>query len=344
MDNYTLSVIVPAYNCESTISQTLDSLLSQKSKDMEIIIINDGSTDSTEAICQKYCSENINIKYFYKDNSGVSETRNLGIKKSTGKYIAFLDSDDVWDSEYYDEELNEDLKQKDCDIFVFSSCFSDMNLNVQEYVKVKNELLIDYKDKAVDKYYHHFSSFIFKNEFLKVNNLKFNPSLRYGEDELFRSQCLYLSHSIYAKDKLSFYYRNNINSATKLNRKHRLFAEQKLKAYYLMKDFFFGEYEKEGKEKVIRNSRTVAYFSQAIKLLSEIGYGYKNIKNICEAENVRVFLKNCEKYYDLYYIEKDNLEGYIKSPFLFYVKNRFHGLWYYPALKVKRMISALRRK
>lgn len=344
MEKYALSVIVPAYNCEETISQTLDSILSQKSKDLEIIIVNDGSTDNTEKICLEYCSKNPNVKYFKKSNSGVSETRNLGIEKSVGEYIAFLDSDDVWDLKYYDDDLCNRLKTSEYDILVFSSCFSDMNLNIVEYVGVKDEILVSQKDKAVDRYYHSFCSFIFKTKFLKSNNLCFNSNLRYGEDELFRSQCLYLANKILAQDKLSFYYRNNVNSATKMNRKQKLFAKQKLKAYYLMKEFFFEQYERNSEELFIKNSRTVSYFAHAIRLLSEIGYGYGKIKKICTEENICLLYENIGKYYDLYYVDRDILKNYIESPFTFYFKNRFHGLWFYSAVGFKHWLMRLKKR
>lgn len=338
MKNIALSVIVPAYNCEKTLAQTLDSLLGQKSKDLEVVIVNDGSADNTESICQSYCSRYDNIKYFKKSNSGVSDTRNLGIENATGEYVAFLDSDDIWDSAYYDEELNSLLKKGEHDILVFSTCFSDMELNVLEYVKVEDQILVDKKNKAVDTYYHHFSSFIFRKSFLDKNSLRFNNRLRYGEDELFRAQCLYLAHSIFAKDKLSFYYRNNVYSATKINRKQKLYAVQKLEAYYLFKDFFLKQYEKEGTELIIKNSNTVSYFAYAIKHLSEIGYGYKKVKKICNDENISSLYENIGKYYNLYYVEKGILESYIKNPFVFYVKKRLHGIWYYPALDFKHWL------
>lgn len=334
-----LSVVVPAYNCEKTLAQTLDSLLSQKCTDLEIIVVNDGSEDGTDAICRSYCNDHKNIKYYTKENTGVSETRNIGIERATGRYICFLDSDDVWDKNYYDGELNRRLIDEEYDILVFSSCFSDLDLNITEYVKVNDAILIDQKDRAVDMYYHSFCSFIFKKAFLDENGLKFNTELRYGEDELFRSQCLYLASSVIAKDKLSFYYRDNINSATKRKRNQRLFAQQKLRAYYLMKEFFFAEYAECGLKKTIRNATTAKYLIHALELLSEIGVGLKTIKSLCEQENVRELAENSGKGFRLHSSIQASLDEINKSTTRFYCKHRFHGLWYYTALSVKRSIK-----
>ncbi len=335
---YTLSVIVPAYNSEKTIAQTLDSLLKQKSTDLEIIIVNDGSTDDTEAICREYCNSHENVKYFIKNNSGVSETRNLGIERASGEYVCFLDSDDVWDDNYYDDVLHSQLNNTDYDIFVFSSCFSDMDLNVKEYVKVNDALLVEQKDRAVDMYYHSFCSFIFKKSFLTNNALKFNENIRYGEDELFRSQCLYLAKTVFAQDKLSFYYRDNVFSSTKMRRNQKLFAKQKLEVYYLMKEFFFEQYEKESLSRMVRNATTAKYLVHAIALLSETGVGLKKIKKLCEQEKIQELALNAGKEFKLHSGVQAELEKIVGATARFYYKHRFHGLWYNTALFVKHKI------
>ncbi|WP_318503684.1 glycosyltransferase family 2 protein [Photobacterium leiognathi] len=95
-----ISVVIPAYNASSTIIKTISSARNQvfiDSVDLEIIIVNDGSTDNTEHLVRDYMSNNSgNIVIINKDNGGVSSARNLGIKKSTGEWVAFLDSDDEW--------------------------------------------------------------------------------------------------------------------------------------------------------------------------------------------------------------------------------------------------------
>ncbi len=343
-DKKTLSVIIPAYNCEKTIAQTIDSILEQQCKDIEIVIIDDGSTDSTANICKEYCSNHSFIRYYYKENTGVSRTRNLGIEKAKGTYIAFIDSDDIWDKEYYDNQLNEKLKSEEYDVLAFSSCFSDMDLNITEYVKVEDEILVDKKDEAVDKFYHSFSSFIYKLDLIKENDLYFCTKLKYGEDELFRSKCLYMAHKIWAQDKLSFYYRNNINSATKVNRRQKLFAKQKLKTYYLMKEFFYNQYKKEGSELVVKNATTAKYLVEAIRLLSETGYGYIKVKKICQEENIQLIKDNIGKHYQMYYKHTDILNDYLKSAFIAYTKRRIFGLCYYTAVGFKHWLIRLKNK
>ncbi len=91
--NPKVSIVIPTYNRETIICKAIDSALSQTYKNLEIIIVDDGSTDNTKTVLEKYGSR---LNYFYQENKGISGARNAGIKRSTGQYIAFLDSDDYW--------------------------------------------------------------------------------------------------------------------------------------------------------------------------------------------------------------------------------------------------------
>lgn len=91
-----VSVIIPTFNCGNYISEAIDSVLKQSFKDFEIVIVDDGSTDNTKSVIDKYKERNYPIKYIYQENKGPVYARNMGILKSSGEYIAFLDSDDVW--------------------------------------------------------------------------------------------------------------------------------------------------------------------------------------------------------------------------------------------------------
>ncbi len=91
-----VSVIIPAYDSEKFISETIMSVLNQTYKDYELIIVDDGSTDNTAAIVKRYVSLHNNIRYIYQPHHGQSEAKNIGIRESKGEFIAFLDHDDIW--------------------------------------------------------------------------------------------------------------------------------------------------------------------------------------------------------------------------------------------------------
>lgn len=115
MLNDTVSIIVPIYNKEKYLEKCLDSILGQTYRDLEIILVDDGSTDNSLAICQRYAEKDLRIKIYHKSNGGVSSARNLGLEKSTGKYISFVDPDDFIHSEFI-EQLETMLVQSDAEI------------------------------------------------------------------------------------------------------------------------------------------------------------------------------------------------------------------------------------
>ena len=110
-----VSVIVPVYNVEKYLRQCLDSILQQTYQNLDILIINDGSTDGSDTICREYLEKDERISYFAKENTGISDTRNVGIRQATGEYVTFVDSDD-WIEKTYIEELYDKLITYHADI------------------------------------------------------------------------------------------------------------------------------------------------------------------------------------------------------------------------------------
>ena len=101
-----VSIVIPSYNAEKHIIETINSVLSQSYKDWELILIDDGSTDNTAAIIKRFSENDNRIKSYHQDNSGVSIARNYGLQKSSGEFIAFLDADDVWLPFFLEKKVN----------------------------------------------------------------------------------------------------------------------------------------------------------------------------------------------------------------------------------------------
>jgi glycosyltransferase involved in cell wall biosynthesis len=110
-----VSIIIPIYNMENYLEECIESIIEQSYKNIEIILINDGSTDKSEIICRKYQIKDTRIKLISSKNKGVSNARNLGIEASTGEYISFIDPDDTVDKKYI-EKLLIHMKKYCCDI------------------------------------------------------------------------------------------------------------------------------------------------------------------------------------------------------------------------------------
>ena len=142
MNNPLISVIVPVYNTEQYLRRCIDSVLAQTYQDFELLLIDDGSKDSSGAICDEYAVKDTRVKVFHKENGGVSSARRMGVAHSSGEYVYFVDSDDS----ILPDALQEMLKcvQSDVDIVVFDSRL-DGSYSSIEYA----EQLLNFQDWAV---------------------------------------------------------------------------------------------------------------------------------------------------------------------------------------------------
>lgn len=114
-----ISIIVPIYNVENYLRQCLDSIIAQTYQNFECLLINDGSPDNSAEICREFVDKDARFRYFEKENGGLSSARNLGIEKSRGAYITFVDSDDWLDSDYL-EVLYSKIVEYDTDFVIGS--------------------------------------------------------------------------------------------------------------------------------------------------------------------------------------------------------------------------------
>ena len=146
MDTYKVSVIVAAYNIEKYIARCLDSILNQTYKNLEIIVVNDGSSDNTGEIIDKYSERDTRIKVIHKENGGVSSARNKGIDMSTGDYIGFVDGDDTIEPDMY-ELLVSNAINYNCDI---SHCGYKLIENQEEkLIHGTNQIIIQDRKKGI---------------------------------------------------------------------------------------------------------------------------------------------------------------------------------------------------
>lgn len=151
-----ISIIIPVYNTEKYLTSCLDSVINQTYRNLEIILVDDGSTDNSGAICQEYALTDQRIKYFKKENNGAASARNFGLKMAKGKYIGFVDSDDIIHKDMYLTlynnliDYNADLSI--CDVTRFSDVpnFNNSN-NIWEYDTLK-ALKVLLEDKKICSY------------------------------------------------------------------------------------------------------------------------------------------------------------------------------------------------
>lgn len=224
MINNKVSVIVPVYNAEKFLDRCLESIINQTYHNLEIIVINDGSSDNSLNICQKYEKNDNRILIIDSVNEGVSAARNKGIKKATGKYLAFVDSDDYIEKNMI-ESLVKRQRETNADLVVCDFCFEDINGN---YDTRNNKTIISMnKDQTIynvlhpNKIYYGFLwNKLFLNQIFIENNLLFDLDISMREDLLLiLDYCKYINYSSYISDNLYHYVNANSKSLSVLKSK-----------------------------------------------------------------------------------------------------------------------------
>ena len=217
-----LSIIVPVYNVEGYLPQCLDSLVNQTLKEIEIILVNDGSTDSSEAICQAYAEKDSRIILCSKTNGGLSDARNYGLQRASSQVVGFVDSDDYIDHDMFQILL--DLKKKEeADIAVGGVKMTSNNGDVYLTRAVEDTVCLDryaamkelLKSKRIT---NSVCNKIF--DISLFNNIQF-PFGKLYEDEYVTYKLFDNSNKVAMTNKVYYYYRLSPNSIT-----HSTFSER----------------------------------------------------------------------------------------------------------------------
>lgn len=215
MNNLKISIIMPVYNSEKVITRAITSILNQTYKNFELIIVNDGSTDSTGEICKQIAEENNKIIYIEIENNGVSNARNTGMKKATGNYVMFIDNDD----EYYEntvESVVDTLKNNpDLDLVVFSYDRIHISNNRTKQMRLSEGVNInDGKDKNIfieklqkECLFNQIWNKAFRRELLFNNKVEFDTNISSGEDYKFNIKFIdVVNNATYIDEILYKYY------------------------------------------------------------------------------------------------------------------------------------------
>lgn len=212
VNNIKISVIVPVYNAQESIGKCIDSILDQTFKNVEIILVNDGSSDNTLSICQQYAEKHSNIYLIDQVNQGVASARNQGLKVATGDVITFVDSDDYIANEMYEVMLSE-MKRTDADVveagfyrqykascrtFRFKKEFIEGQNNLVRHVLERKNTF----DGSWNKLYRK----------RIINDIRFQP-LSYSEDFLFNFEVHKNAHRKLVLSDVFYYYVDNPGAA-----------------------------------------------------------------------------------------------------------------------------------
>ena len=211
-----VSVIVPVYNCKKYLETAIRSVIEQTLfNETELILVDDGSTDGSGEICDKFASEYPNIFAVHQNNSGVSVARNTGMEAAKGEYIAFLDSDDSYEKNFIQTMLeNSEYDLVCCDFY----CNSKDEKNVGKYFENKtyfrNDFTIDFYRKTIRQEFYSCWNKLYKKSIISENNIKFTPGVRYAEDMTFVMEYLKFCESFRFVSTPLYYYNVNPGNTT----------------------------------------------------------------------------------------------------------------------------------
>lgn len=239
-----VSVIVPVYNTSKYLNRCLDSLVNQTLKDIEIIIINDKSTDDSIDIIKEYENKYKNIRVIHnKTNKGIGYNRNLGIEKSSGKYISFIDSDDWVSQDMYEKMYNKAIKDKDdlviCNYFkMLEENSSVRKLDCDYYISERKDTILEESPSLINEVNLAPWNKIYKKELLE--DIRFPEKLKY-EDAIVTIKALARAKKIgFINEKLNYYLVRSKSETTVMNEKvfdifkilDMIIEELKEKKYY----------------------------------------------------------------------------------------------------------------
>lgn len=210
-----ISVIVPVYNTQKYLSKCIESLINQSYRHLQIVIIDDGSTDNSQSLCDAYAEQDSRVTVVHKKNQGVSSARNLGIELAHGDYISFIDSDDWLEPDAYEHLIRCILKHK-VDAVIFEYFVDDEKGRSAHKTYPHLHGLMD-KAKAVETTISPVNRFAWSKIYAKnlICNLRFEESIHIGEDTLFACAALGNAKSVFYTDKSLYHHVQSEVSATR---------------------------------------------------------------------------------------------------------------------------------
>ena len=223
MNNALVSIIVHVYNAERYLARCIESILNQSYKNIEVILINDGSTDKSGEICDYYSSKDKRVKVIHQKNSGPSVARNKGIDIAKGKYIQFVDSDDYIEYNMTELLVNEMKNNVDLVLCGYRKIYKDSkgkliikNNNAYKKTNISKDEFLDIFGKIFKNYYiSYIWNKLYVTDIIKKNNIYFDSKIGWGEDFIFNFSYLnYCNKFSIIDDLLYNYIQYNYNSIT----------------------------------------------------------------------------------------------------------------------------------
>ena len=303
-----VSIIVPIYNAQNYLSRCLDSLLAQTLEDIEIILINDGSTDDSLDICKAYEAKDPRIVLIDQANGGVSAARNAGINRASGEYIGFVDPDD-WIEPWMYALMYNKARTLDCPICFCNYYKDDKNSSIPKRFKIKQETLnreeiiemIVSNMVGVDDIMPNYNFVmgcvwrgLYSRAFIEAHHISFEVGVGIMEDLVFNVQALLKADQICIVPEFLYHYVQNPKSVLHTYNKN-MWPDQ-VRVHALLEQYI----QEAGLEDMMRNRLDMRYVGMAFSAIynevnrkSKSGVKYKvsKVKEICADEKLKLSLE-----------------------------------------------------
>lgn len=296
MKNELISIIVPVYNVEKYLEKCLDSITNQTYKNLEIIVIDDGSTDKSGIICDKYAQKDNRIKVIHKLNGGLSDARNAGLDICTGDYIGFVDSDDYIEPDMY-EYLLEKSKETNADVSMCNFYIEDERSDNIKLAAVFDEFVSDDKEIILKFYLENNILIGIWNKLFKcevLNNIRF-PKQHCCEDTYIMADWVDKINKFMCSNSCKYHYIHRGNSL----------SNRGVDKYLLDEIYAFGKVDKYIKNK----NMTINEISEKCILESYM----VALKRLCLEESINKI--NDDK--------KKCIRNYLRRHFILMLKNQY---------------------
>lgn len=211
-----ISVIVPIYNGEKYIEECLESIINQTYKNLQIILIDDGSKDKSGKICDEYAKKDKRIEVIHKENAGVSAARNTGLDNARGEWITFIDADDSVEKDFCKNLMQNETNDVDCIMCGYSRLINDKKIEIESIgfsnkFEDSRKYLICSLNPQTGVGFSHMKII----RMSAIGNIRFNDNLKVAEDALFNIQLSENIRKIIFVDEKLYNYRLNTNSTVK---------------------------------------------------------------------------------------------------------------------------------
>ena len=326
-----ISIVIPLYNNESLITRCVHSILAQPFKNIEIVIIDDGSSDNSYQTASALSAEHENIRVFHQENAGVSAARNHGIQHCNGEYVVFCDSDDAYLENTITEDFIQQIRQMDTDMVCCGYFRIVNNQTVKQGVEPSSDPeRIGPNFFRIPYSHHHVCSIFYKKQLLEQYKIRFKEGIKFTEDKVFVEMALYCANSVWHTDHPFYLYIDNPLSVMNTH------SEDAFKT--LMHSFRVRKWESE----VLSHMRSYgaetdakiekAVFSLAVGAILEMLQAHFSNNISVQKARKELSFYGLEGYvenhaaYGLHQSIRKEFSLFVNHPYLFAMKYRLRGL------------------